>query len=83
MSNFFNSMDVAATGMNAQRFQMDIIASNIANANTVNQVSGEPYRRKLAHFSPDTPNQFVLPVGMSDNGEEFTIGGGVKIEGRL
>jgi flagellar basal-body rod protein FlgC len=81
MGSFFDSMDVAASGMNAQRFAMDVIASNIANVNTVNQVSGEPYRRKFAHFAPDASKVFALPVGFSEFPEEFSIGGGVKIEG--
>lgn len=40
-------MRIAASGMTAERFRMDVISSNIANANSM-QVKGgpEPYRRR-------------------------------------
>lgn len=82
MSNFWQSMDVAASGMTAQRFQMDIIASNIANANTSNQVSGEPYRRKFAMMESETQEKFALPVGCFDDDMEGSpVGKGVKLAG--
>jgi len=83
MSNFFKSMDIAATGMTANRFQMDIIASNIANVNTVNQVSGQPYRRKFAMITPQDQPKFVLPVGLSDSQDatDTPVGTGVKVAG--
>jgi len=83
MSNFFKSMDIAASGMTANRFQMDIIASNIANVNTVNQVSGQPYRRKFATLTPEDQPMFALPVGLTDS-EDMTntpVGSGVKVAG--
>ncbi len=83
MSNFFKSLDIAASGMTAQRFQMDIIASNISNANTVNQVSGEPYRRKFAMFEPkEQDHKFALPVGTFDEPDmDSPSGTGVRLAG--
>lgn len=83
MSNFFKSMNIAATGMSASRFQMDIIASNIANVNTVNQTTGDPYRRKFAVLSPEDQPQFALPVGMTDDEDmsNTPVGKGVKVSG--
>lgn len=46
----FDSFRIAASGMTAQRLRMDVIASNVANANSTRE-SGEPYRRKLVVFS--------------------------------
>lgn len=42
-----SAMRIAASGMTAERFRMDVISSNIANANSM-QVKGgaEPYRRR-------------------------------------
>jgi flagellar basal-body rod protein FlgC len=80
MGNLFESMDIAASGMDAERFRMDIIASNIANANTVNQVSGEPYRRKFAMVTPDDKPKFALPVGFEEE-EHPGVGSGVKVAG--
>lgn len=77
--SFFDSMDVAATGMTAERFTMDVISTNIANVNTVNTLTGEPYRRKMALINPSSQPKFFLPCGMSD--AEPSAGGGVKVAG--
>lgn len=46
----FQSFDICATGMTAQRFRMDTIAENIANVNTTRTEDGTPYRRKIVTF---------------------------------
>ena len=47
---FFNTMNIAATGLTAQRARMDIIAENIANVNTTRTADGGPYRRRTVIF---------------------------------
>ncbi len=42
----FLPIDISATGLMVQRLRMDIIASNIANAETTRTFKGTPYRRK-------------------------------------
>ncbi len=49
----FRSMDASASGMTAERLRMDIIASNIANANSTRTEAGGPYRRKMPVFAED------------------------------
>jgi flagellar basal-body rod protein FlgC len=47
----FQSFDIVASGMTAQRFRMDTIAENIANINTTHTEDGSgPYRRKIVTF---------------------------------
>ena len=46
----FQSFDIAASGMTAQRFRIDTIAENIANVNTTRTEDGTPYRRKIVSF---------------------------------
>lgn len=43
---FFNILNTSATGLSAQRIRINVIASNLANANTTKTDNGEPYRRK-------------------------------------
>ena len=43
-------IDVAASGMSAQRTRMNIISMNLANANTTRTADGTPYRRKTSIF---------------------------------
>jgi flagellar basal-body rod protein FlgC len=47
---FFNSMDVSASGLTAQRLRLDIISNNIANANTTRTKEGGPFQRERVIF---------------------------------
>jgi flagellar basal-body rod protein FlgC len=42
----FESLRISASGMSAERLRMDVIAANIANADTTKDVNGQPYRRR-------------------------------------
>lgn len=44
--SFFDSIDVAASGLTAERVRMDVTAQNLANAQTTNGPGGQPYRRQ-------------------------------------
>ena len=46
----FSAMNVSATGMTAQQLRMDIIAQNIANANTTRTENCVAYRRNTVVF---------------------------------
>jgi len=46
----FSSFDVSASGISAQRTRMDVIANNIANADTTRTPEGGPYRRQRVSF---------------------------------
>jgi len=47
----FGIFKVSASGLQAQRQRMNLIASNMANAHTTRTENGGPYRRKDAVFS--------------------------------
>jgi flagellar basal-body rod protein FlgC len=42
----FDAIDIAASGLSAQRLRMDVTAENLANAQTTRSPDGGPYRRK-------------------------------------
>jgi flagellar basal-body rod protein FlgC len=44
--SFFGALDVSATGLSASRVRMDVVAENLANAETTRGPNGGPYRRK-------------------------------------
>lgn len=48
--DLIRTIDMAAGGMSAQRTRLNIIAANLANANTTRTEEGTPYRRKTAIF---------------------------------
>ena len=74
----FTSINIASSGMTAQRVRADVIADNIANANTTRTNEGGPFRRSRVVMRPrvDAPywRSPFLPQGM-DNG----VGQGVRI----
>ena len=46
----FTSFDTSASGLTAQRYRMDIISQNVANANTTRTADGTPSRRTVVVF---------------------------------
>jgi len=44
-------IDVSASGLAAQRRRLEVIAENLANAETTRTAEGRPYRRKQVIFS--------------------------------
>ncbi|MCL2572958.1 MAG: flagellar basal body rod protein FlgC [Defluviitaleaceae bacterium] len=48
--SFFNSMNVAASGLTAQRARMDVHAQNLANIDTTRTAEGGPYQRRVVVF---------------------------------
>ena len=58
-SDLLNSMHISAAGMAAQRTRMDVVAENIANADSTHTPEGGPYRRRQVVFqSVDQKQRF-------------------------
>ncbi|MFD2616895.1 flagellar basal body rod protein FlgC [Terrilactibacillus laevilacticus] len=75
----FDGLNISASGLTAQRLRMDVISSNIANADTTRdkQVNGQwqPYRRKIVEMSPaNSPFQSFLNQAVGSS-----AGSGVKV----
>jgi flagellar basal-body rod protein FlgC len=49
--DFFTAMDVSSSALSAGRTRMNLISSNLANANTTRTPEGGPYKRKDAVFA--------------------------------
>lgn len=47
---FLNSFDISGYGLSAQRYRVNVISSNIANASTTRTDEGGPYRRQSVVF---------------------------------
>lgn len=67
----FKIMDIAASGMTAERFRSEVISNNLANANTTRTENGGPYRRKVVTFKE------VLNKQYSNEDKEIA---GVKVD---
>lgn len=55
--DFFSSMRVSASGLEAQTKRMNTISSNIANAETTRTSDGGPYKKKEAIFAAQTDRE--------------------------
>jgi flagellar basal-body rod protein FlgC len=74
----FNSINIASSGMTAERLRSDVIADNIANVSTTRTAEGGPFRRSRVIMRPRVEQAYwrspFLPEGM-DNG----VGEGVRV----
>ncbi|MBS7528390.1 MAG: flagellar basal-body rod protein FlgC [Clostridiales bacterium] len=77
--SFFNSINISASGLTAERLRMDLISENIANANTTRTPSGTPYRRKVAVFREQEGSAFDQVLANATGG--IAQGKGVEIAG--
>ena len=58
-------IDIAVSGLRAQSLRLDVVAGNIANANTTRTDSGEPYRRRavvLQAGGDDVPGVRIIEI---------------------
>ncbi|HHZ16606.1 MAG TPA: flagellar basal body rod protein FlgC [Peptococcaceae bacterium] len=56
--DLFHALNTSATGLSAERLRMDVISSNIANANTTRTEKGGAYRRRVAVLAPQNAPSF-------------------------
>jgi flagellar basal-body rod protein FlgC len=57
--SLFNIFNVAGSGMAAQSQRLNVVASNLANADSTTSADGKPYRAKQVVFS-------ATPMGAAD-----------------
>jgi flagellar basal-body rod protein FlgC len=66
--SLFSALSVSASGMSAQRTRAELLAENLANAETTRTPEGGPYRRKDAVFATEytvSPFASVFEAQMS------------------
>jgi flagellar basal-body rod protein FlgC len=71
--DMFSALRISSSGLSAERLRMDIIADNIANAETTRTPGGGPYKRKVASFEEN------LTKELNTNNEYETEFKGVKV----
>ena len=55
----FGALDTSTSALVAQRTRLNVIASNLANANSIYDADGNyaPFRRRIAVFAPGDPDR--------------------------
>jgi flagellar basal-body rod protein FlgC len=57
--SFWNTLRIGSSALSAQRLRLDVIANNIANAETTLTEAGGPYKRQDVVFSEKTSHSFL------------------------
>lgn len=71
--DFFSSMRISASGMNAQQTRMNTISSNLANADSTASEAGGPYKRRDPVFTATTDRESFGEI-LADELEENAQG---------
>lgn len=71
MTGFFTGLNISATGLRAQRVRQNVIASNIANAETTRTEDGGPYKKQTVILEADPKEA-----------DQYFVFGDDKIDGR-
>ena len=79
--SMFSAFNINASGMTAQRYRMDVISENVANASTTRTEDGTPYRRKVVTFEEKGgQTSFSSVLGQAAYSHGYS-GQGVKVNG--
>ncbi len=76
----FSSINIAATGMTAQRLRSDVIADNIANASTTRTQEGGAFKRSRVIMA-QRADGFDWRTPFTPPGLDRGVGTGVKVVG--
>jgi flagellar basal-body rod protein FlgC len=63
--NLFAATGISGSGMSAERYRMEVIANNLANANSTRSANGGPFRRQDVVFA-EVLGSAVRPGGGAD-----------------
>ncbi|TYS16289.1 flagellar basal body rod protein FlgC [Rossellomorea vietnamensis] len=81
--SIFHGMNTTASALSAQRLRMDVISSNMANADSTRGklVDGEwqPYRRKSVVLQPDAGSFSTLLNKAMNMKDSQSLGNGVRV----
>jgi len=74
----FSSINIAASGLTAQRTRLDVIADNMANVNTTRTADGAPFQRSRVVFRPRVNQPYWRSPFLPDS-MDHGVGTGVRI----
>jgi len=74
----FDAIDVAGSGLAAERLRMDVTAGNLANAQTTKGANGQPYRRREVVLQEAQPGGFGAALASAGAAQ---AAGGVQVSG--
>lgn len=78
--SMYSALGVSASGMTAERLRMDVIADNLANADSTTGV-GQAYRRKAVTMAPAAGGGAAFRLPAAGAGALGGAAGGVRVTG--
>ncbi len=80
--SFFDSIDIAASGLTAERTRMDVTSENLANAETTQGANGQPYQRQEVVLQQVGGNSFTSQLSSAmGQPQSGATPGGVEVAG--
>ena len=76
--SLFGGLEISASALTAERLRMDVVAENLANAQTTRGADGQPYRRKEVVLQERAGSFGATLAAAMGSG-----GGGVQVAGVL
>jgi flagellar basal-body rod protein FlgC len=76
--NLFGVLDISGSALVAERERAEVVASNMANAETTGTPGGGPYKRQLVVFGTEQPGAGKFALTLSRFGDLHARG--VKVE---
>ncbi|MDO8184482.1 flagellar basal body rod protein FlgC [Conexibacter sp. JD483] len=77
----FDAIDIAGSGLTAERLRMDVTAENLANAQTTRTADGGPYLRKQVVLQPAGDSFGTVLTGAIGGVRETQSSRGVEVGG--
>ena len=75
--NLFGMLEVSGSALGAERWRAEVVAANMANAETTRTAQGGAYRRQMLVFRAQPTPRFPLMLARMRRG---TPDGGVRVE---
>jgi flagellar basal-body rod protein FlgC len=77
--NLFGVMEVSGSALEAERIRAEVVAANMANAETTRTAEGGPYRRQHVVFASAAPQQNFAGQLLGISGQSAPAIGGVRV----
>ena len=77
--SFFDAINIAASGLTAERTQMDVTSENLANAQSTN--NGTPYKPQAVELQAIGSGSFGDELATAMDGQPAPQPGGVEVSG--
>jgi flagellar basal-body rod protein FlgC len=77
--NLFGVMEVSGSALEAERIRAEVVAANMANAETTRTADGGPYRRQHVVFSSEAPASSFASQLLGQAAPQNAAIGGVRV----